>query len=368
VLPQPMVAAVLLVLGATVRRVADAVHSAIGPMAGDADRALLERRQCEEAVSVFNGHVAEPFESVRTNGVWARTIDDYMDHHIKADDLESMEYNATRCQTIEEAIVSNDVPPWCPSVGDPSLNNLHFNTTSMQRYSFSVVSRGICWRSLSRGRISGPRPIAEPETMNSIYRGGMFRGGMLSLPNRRLADHALCFYPRDAGSCMRTNCGCGKTTHSKNENTTAFTPGEHCTGARAYWRNATTASVDDFVRTWWKGNRTHEDLLPSLSASVFEQVGLRQLVWDNPYEVVTSMRNWHPGYNEVVVPAWFGVDFADVPIDALYYFDDENPNYLEANVGFMRAVQRSYHRHSGRLLPLFKVDVTECHSAPFSCA
>jgi len=363
-----MVAAVLLVLGATVRRVADAVHSAIGPMAGDADRALLERRQCEEAVSVFNGHVAEPFESVRTNGVWARTIDDYMDHHIKADDLESMEYNATRCQTIEEAIVSNDVPPWCPSVGDPSLNNLHFNTTSMQRYSFSVVSRGICWRSLSRGRISGPRPIAEPETMNSIYRGGMFRGGMLSLPNRRLADHALCFYPRDAGSCMRTNCGCGKTTHSKNENTTAFTPGEHCTGARAYWRNATTASVDDFVRTWWKGNRTHEDLLPSLSASVFEQVGLRQLVWDNPYEVVTSMRNWHPGYNEVVVPAWFGVDFADVPIDALYYFDDENPNYLEANVGFMRAVQRSYHRHSGRLLPLFKVDVTECHSAPFSCA
>jgi len=356
------VAAVLLVLSTAVRRVTDVLHTAVDPVAGDTDGPTLERRSCEEAASIFNSHVSAPFQSVHSSGVWARTLDDYANHSIKAEDLESMEYTTTRCQSVDEAIVSNSVPPWCPGSGDPELEELHFNTTMLRRYSFSIINRGICWRTLSPGR------RADPATLNSLYRSGVFRGGVLSLPHRRLADRALCYYPRDSGSCMRTQCGCGKTTHVKYENRSTYTPGESCNGDQSFWRNATDVSVSEYVRLYWKGNRTHEDIIPSMSAEVYARVGRRRLVWDNPYEVVTAMRGWHPGYNEVVVRPWFGVEFADVPIDALFYFGDDDETYQTANVGFMRAVQRSFLRHSGRSLPLFKVDVTECHPAPFSCA
>jgi hypothetical protein len=83
--------------------------------------------------------------------------------------------------------------------------------------------------------------------------------------------------------------------------------------------------------------------------------------------MVSHSRVPQPGYNEVVVTPWFGAAFADVPIDAWFFFDDIDPSVSRANRDFMLALRRSYARDSGRDLPLFRIELDECHPAPFSC-
>ena len=87
------------------------------------------------------------------------------------------------------------IPPWCPGRGDPDVNGtFQFDSTYLQRYSYSYVSTGIC-----------PRH-APPHTFSAAYHMPSMRGGMLSRPST-LSSRALCFYPRDASTCSRSGCG-----------------------------------------------------------------------------------------------------------------------------------------------------------------
>ena len=313
------------------------------------------------------------------------------------------------------------IPPWCPGRGDPDSDPDHafqFDTVLMERFSYSYLSLSTCWSAPDEGRFS------------SVYKVPSMKGGMLSLPHK-IPPRALCYFPRDSSSCIRENCGCGAVranpTNVKEGAIPPYTEGVNCSGDLSSWKDASDTGVEQYVDRFHpqKGrtgvytkhvnNRTHivdefghelgsnhsiipgmeptgspaqieavnewaplnaEGPFPSLNEESFARVAKRRLQWDAPGDGEFSTRpawegygppGWQPGYNEIVVSAWFGAAHSEVPVDAWFYFSGVNPKVTRRNKEAMRSMQRAYARASGRQLPLFKLSVLECNPRPFEC-
>ena len=211
----------------------------------------------------------------------------------------------------------------------------------------------------------------------SSYHLPHLKGGLLALP-KNMIDRAMCFYPRDSGSVLRGNCGCGVSTEipadgaPRRDDNFNYLAGSNCAGDRSMMRNASDAAITQYLADYFHGPNTDEECMPSLNAAAFTKVAQRQLQWDQPrsetYPGMYGPSGWWPGYNEVLVPAWFGEAHEDVPVDAWFYFGDEEREAEEINRQVMIAISRSYERVSGRRLPVLRINATECHEAPFSCS
>ena len=320
------------------------------------------------------------------DGVWVRSLDDLGDYSkgtsFYADP--SVFVGASTCPTRETAVTikPEDIPPWCPGVGDKAIANdpdraFHFNASQMGRYSMSIINNAICWR-------VGPSPETD---FRSVYGLPHLRGGMLMLP-WKIKDQALCFYVRDSGSVMRRNCGCGESVEVPRgddglplEGNASPGSGEkeswsfqdenyvgdsNCAGDRSTYRNKTDAAVDEYLRRFYRAENTSEMNMASLNAEAFTKVAQRQLQWDRGGER-EQPAGWMAGYNEVLVPAWFGIKYQEVPMDAWFYFGHESPNVEANNRDLIVAIRNAYSRASGRILPVLRINATECHEQPFTC-
>ena len=132
--------------------------------------------------------------------------------------------------------------------------------------------------------------------------------------------------------------------------------------------------IRDSLENYWDGNQTWEGLMPSMSADVYARVGQKQLAWDQVRlpggsdDLADIVPGWKSGYNEILVQPWFGVEHAEVPIDAWFYTSSSSSEaQTRHNRRFMESVARAYRHASGRDLPVVKLDARECRRRPFSC-
>ena len=353
----------------------------IGTGAASSVNASAEYTSCVRVAEQLNDNVSAPFEGFDSTGIWARSLDDLV-ALVENSPPERLEHQvlgrwlrAGRCPTVDESSTSTDTPPWCPGQGNEAHGSFHFNSSLLRRYSFSFLNQGLCWRRTAASGEEEPTSLQTEDIFNSVYALDHIMGGILSLPHR-LVNRAMCYFPRDAGTCLRSRCGCG--TYVDNATVDKpYLPGDSTTrGASnlAEFTNASDAAVESYLENYWDGNQTWEGLMPSMSADVYARVGQKQLAWDQVRlpggsdDLADIVPGWKSGYNEILVQPWFGVQHAEVPIDAWFYTSSSSSEaQTRHNRRFMESVARAYRHASGRDLPVVKLDARECRRRPFSC-
>ena len=161
----------------------------------------------------------------------------------------------------------------------------------------------------------------------------------------------MCFYPTDAATVIRTNCGCGhigiQTTNIPNDKT-----GYDLAGDNTSWLSMfTTKSLQkDSDKLWYFYRRL---LQPSLNFKKFVDVLMKFAKIDNK-----RMK-----YNEVIIKSWLGTDFESVPLVAFFCLPNDPNNF---DTIFRHALL--YKKKTGKDIPLLYFDPYCVNDAPFSIA
>ncbi len=283
------------------------------------------------------------------NAIWNRNPDDFKNRpHGYSECMVFMHCfdPADTTRGREEASTANDEKwtgvcrpdssfPWCPS------------------YKYSVAALGFRYCPIRNMPVDGMSFSAFNKHIS--HDGDMLYGNSGFIfaydqndDNKEISP--MCFYPTDAATIARSNCGCGhvgmQTTKIPNDKN-----GYDLAGNNTSWLSLfTTKSLEKHGdKLWW----FYAILQPPLNFKRFVDVSMKWAKIDNKTRK----------HNEVMIKSWLGTDFESVPFVAFFCLQND-----PKNLDVISRHALLYKKKTGKDIPLVYFDPHCVNDKPFSVA